>query len=475
MQTQPPLVVDLDGTLVRTDLLHETLVGALQRSPWIVFLLPFWLARGRAALKRELATRASISPAALPYRDEVVALLRRERAAVRRLVLATAADETVARAVAAHVGLFDDVVASDGKTNVKGSRKRAALVERYGERGFDYAGNERADLPVWASARRAIVVSADAGLAAQAGQAATEMEHVALPGSGWGAAVRALRLYQWPKNLVVFVPLVMAHRVGDPHAIASAAIAYFAFCLVASAVYLVNDLMDLEADRTHATKRARPLASGDLGIALAVTMVPVLLVTGAGLAAMAGRQVLAAVACYALLGFLYSAALKRLAVVDIFVIAALFAIRIQGGAFAVGVPVSDWLFAFSLFFFLSIALAKRHAELKRFAAGPAEPVRLPGRGYEAADVTGVGILGTIAGYLSVVVLAFYITSREVTVLYRHPGLLWIAAVLMLFWITRLWLLAHRGTLGEDPLSFALRDPTSYAVGAATLLALAAAT
>ena len=472
--TQPPLVVDLDGTLVRTDLLHETLAGALQRSPWLVFVLPLWLARGRAAFKRELAMCASISPGALPYREEVVALLRRERAAGRRLVLATAADERVARAVAGHLGLFDDIIASDGTNNLKGSRKRAALVERYGERGFDYAGNERADLPVWASARRAIVVTADPALVAQAGAAAAEVEHVALPSSGWGAAFRALRIHQWPKNLLVFVPLVMAHRVDDVQALASAVLAFLAFCFVASAVYLVNDLMDLEADRLHATKRARPLARGDIGIAFAMTLVPALLVAGAGVAMLVSRELLATLACYAVVGLLYSAVLKRLAVIDIFVIASLYSIRIQGGAFAVGVPVSDWLFAFSMFFFLSLALAKRHAELKLFAATSADVARVPGRGYEAADVAAVGVLGPVAGYLSVVVLAFYITSREVTLLYRHPGLLWATAVLMLFWITRVWLLAHRGTLSEDPLSFALRDPTSYVVGALALLALVAA-
>jgi 4-hydroxybenzoate polyprenyltransferase len=205
-----------------------------------------------------------------------------------------------------------------------------------------------------------------------------------------------------------------------------------------------------------------------------MTLVPALLVAGAGVAALVSRELLATLACYAVLGFLYSAVLKRVAVVDIFVIATLYSIRIQGGAFAVGVPVSDWLFAFSIFFFLSLALAKRHAELKRFAATSADIARVPGRGYEAADVTAVGVMGTVAGYLSVVVLAFYITSREVTVLYRQPGLLWGTAILMLFWITRVWLLAYRGTLSEDPLSFALRDPASYIVGGLALLTLVAA-
>jgi 4-hydroxybenzoate polyprenyltransferase/phosphoserine phosphatase len=475
MDPQPPLVVDLDGTLVRTDMLLETLVGALQRAPWLVFALPFWLVRGRAAVKRELALRSNVSVEALPYRAEVLDWLRGEQESGRRLVLATAADESIATRIAAHLGLFDEVVASDGRHNMKGNGKRSALVERFGERGFDYAGNEAADVNVWAAARCAFVVSDDPALLAAASRSAQQARRISVRPSGWGGVGRMIRVHQWPKNLLVFVPVVMAHRVGEPQMLFAAFLAFLAFCFVASAVYLVNDVMDLEADRLHLTKRERPLAAGEVSIVFAIALVPMLLLAGAALAASVSAALLATLASYAIAGFLYSAYLKRIAVVDIFVIAGLYTIRIQGGAYAVDVPVSDWLFAFSMFFFLSLALAKRHAELKRLSESPAGREDVPGRGYRAADTLGMGILGTVSGYLSVVVLAFYITSREVTALYSHPGLLWGTAVLMLFWISRVWLLAQRGELGEDPLSFALRDPTSYAVGVFALLTLVAAT
>jgi 4-hydroxybenzoate polyprenyltransferase/phosphoserine phosphatase len=474
MDPQPPLVVDLDGTLVKTDMLLETLVGALQRAPWLVFVLPFWLLRGRAAVKRELALRSNVPVEGLPYRTEVLDWVRSEHEAGRRVVLATAADESIARRIADHVGAFDEILASDGERNVKGEGKRAALVERFGERGFDYAGNESADLGVWGSARCAIVVSPDPALLAAAARSAPQVRQIAVPSSGWAAVGRAIRVHQWPKNLLVFVPLALAHRAGDPQALLAACVAFLAFCFVASAVYLVNDLVDLEADRLHLVKRARPLAAGEVSIVFAVAMVPMLLLAGAALAVWVNAALLATVAGYGLAGFLYSAYLKRIAVLDIFVIAGLYSIRLQGGASAVDVPVSDWLFAFSMFFFLSLALAKRHAELKRLSDSAAQREDVPGRGYRHADTLGVGILGAVSGYLAVVVLAFYVTSHEVAALYTRPGLLWGTAVLMLFWISRTWLLAHRGELGEDPLSFALRDPASYAVGVLALLTLVAA-
>ncbi|HYC37460.1 MAG TPA: UbiA family prenyltransferase [Usitatibacter sp.] len=471
MESQPPLVVDLDGTLIKTDMLLESLVAVLQRLPWLAFCLPFWLLRGRAGLKRELAARARWSPERIPYRAEVLDWVRAERRNGRRVVLATASDEQLARRIAEHLGGFDDVVASDGRDNLKGAAKRRALVERYGERGFDYVGNERADLEVWASARRAIVVGHGA-LVDAAARSALEARELRIASARPGLLWSALRAYQWPKNLLVFVPLITAHRVGNATAVAASMLAFAAFCLVASAIYVVNDLTDLEADRLHATKRERPFASGDLSIAWGLLLAPALLAASFAIALRLGPAFVSILAVYATVGLAYSLFLKRIAVLDIFVLAALYTFRIQGGAFAIDVPVSHWLFAFSIFLFLSLALAKRHGELKSLA-GRCEVV--PGRGYRPEDAGGVGTLGTVAGYLAVVVLSFYVTSVEVAALYRQPEVLWAVVVVFLFWITRLWLLSHRGTLGEDPLAFALRDPASYAVAGVSLAAVFLAT
>jgi 4-hydroxybenzoate polyprenyltransferase/phosphoserine phosphatase len=477
MDEDLPLVIDLDGTLIKSDMLLETVLEVLRRSPWAVFAMPFWLARGRAAFKRQVAMRAgALSPESLPYRHEILDWLRAERLRGRRVVLATASDEQLARRIAEHLDAFDEVVASDGRSNLKGPAKRAALVARYGERGFDYAGDAKADLAVWSSARRAIVVSGDAALIAAAARASPESR--AFPAAVPGPAVvaRALRLHQWPKNLLVFVPLITAHRVNDPGAVLWAAVAFLAFGLVASSIYIVNDLLDLTSDRAHATKRARPFAAGDLGIAWGMALFPLLLLAGLGVAALAGPGLAAVVACYAVLGILYSAMLKRFAVIDVLLIATFYALRIVGGAVAIGVVVSNFLFAFGLAVFISLALAKRHGELMRAAAlGGGAPRSLPGRGYRSSHLAAVGWLGTASGLASAVVFALYITSPEVTVLYRQPEILWVAATLHLLWVARLWRRAHRGRLEEDPLSFALHDPASYAVAALSLAAVYLAT
>jgi 4-hydroxybenzoate polyprenyltransferase len=476
MDEDLPLAVDLDGTLVKTNMLFETLVAALHRNPWLAFVVPFWLARGRARLKHELAARSSVAAAELPFRDEVVRFLAEERLRGRRLLLTTGADQKVARSIADHLGTFDEVIASDGKRNLKSTAKRQVLVERYGERGFDYIADQGVDVEVWASARRAIVVTSDPGLVERARRAGAQAQQIRVAGRSAAVLWKALRVHQWPKNLLVLVPLVAAHRVNDLVAVAQSAAAFAAFCLVASAIYVANDLIDLRADRLHASKRLRPFASGDLDIEWGLVLIPLLFAAGLGIAVAVGPGLALAVACYAVAGLAYSSVFKRIAILDVIVIAGLYTLRLVGGAAAIRVEVSDWLFAFSMFIFFSLAFAKRHAELAKFP--PDEmggEATLPGRGYRPSDLPFVALLGAVSGYLSVVVLAFYITSHEVLGLYAHPSVLWAMAVLMVYWITRVWLLAHRRELNEEPLSFALRDPTSYAVGVLVLLVLYAAT
>lgn len=473
---EPPLVVDLDGTLVKTDLLLETMVDALRRAPWLALVIPFWLLHGRARLKQECFARSRIQPATLPYREEVRELLRAERCRGRRVVLATACDIGLARAVAQHVDAFEAVLASDGRCNLKGEAKRRSLVERYGERGFDYAADNRADLGVWASARRAIVVSSDRRLFDQV-NTISQATHLQTGRPGWRTWLAALRAQQWPKNLLVLVPLVAAHRVTVAADVARCLIAFLAFCFVASALYVANDLVDLQSDRLHEKKRLRPFASGDLGIGAGLMAVPLLLVAGFALAIAVSAEFCAVLAAYAVIGLLYSTTLKRVIAADVIVLAGLYTLRILGGALAIHVVVSDWLFTFSMFFFFSLAFAKRHGELARRLHDSPSPDTgsVPGRGYHPGDAPMVAAFGVASGYLSVMVFALYITSGDVHQLYRYPAVMWLEALLLVYWISRLWLLAHRRLLDEDPLSFALRDPVSYFTGALMLLMLYLAT
>lgn len=470
MAAEVPLVVDLDGSLLRSDMLLETLAACTRNAPLTALLAPLWLLSGRANLKARLAASATVSPEHLPYRQDLLDWLAAERQRGRRVVLATAADESIARSIAGHLGLFDEVMASSASRNLKGEAKRAALVERFGERGFDYAGDSRADLPVWRSARRAIVLADTPGLEAAIGRAGDVDLRTAATPSVPVSIIRALRPHQWTKNLLVFVPLLAAHKL-DSGAIYLAVLAFCAFSMAASATYLVNDLADLESDRRNAYKRARPFASGDLGLAWGFVLAPAIMAGALLLAAYVSPSLFLAIVAYVVVSLAYTLWLKRFAVLDVIVLASLYTLRVFAGALAIDVEVSHWLLAFSTFIFLSLALAKRHAEI----AALAEDGAAPGRGYRAGDREIVAMFGAASGFMAVVILSLYVSSGDVGRLYRHPAMLWFLLPVMLFWIARVWLLAWRRELHEDPIVFALRDPASYAAGALCAAAVLAAT
>jgi len=473
-----PLCVDMDGTLIRTDMLWESVARLLKKRPLDVLAMPFWLLRGRAFLKRKIAERVEVDPANLPYHQEFLEYLREERVRGRQIVLVTASDDAPAKIVAGHVGLFSEVLASNGKFNLRGANKGRTLVERFGKRGFDYAGNSPVDLPVWQEARRALVVNADERLADRA-RKVTEVGRVfhhhppILP-----AIFRALRPHQWIKNLIIFVPLVTSHKLLEPRLLGAGVLAFVAFSLCASVVYLLNDLLDLDSDRHHGSKRFRALASGELPLSLGLSLVPVTLLLSAVTACFLPWGFSAVLGVYLLLTTSYSLSLKQIALLDVFVLAGLYTIRLVGGHEAAGhgptgIPYSFWLLAFSMFIFLSLALVKRFTEL---AAARQQNRNAPkGRGYVATDAELVAMLGIASGFLAVLVLALYVNSPEVTKLYRYNVLLLLVCPLLLFWISRVWLLAHRGRMHEDPIVFALRDGPSYLIGALTLLVLWIAT
>jgi 4-hydroxybenzoate polyprenyltransferase/phosphoserine phosphatase len=472
---EPVLAVDLDGTLLASDLLLESLVALVAKSPWTAFALPFWLLGGKAAFKEAIARRVTLAGDTLPWNRELLAWLHGERARGRRIVLATASNAALARAVTAPLGLFDEVLGSSAELNLKAGAKRDALAARFGARGFDYAGNDAADLAVWSAARRAIIVGANPELLRRAA-ACCDIEKAfdAPPARGW-PWLRAMRPHQWVKNLLVFVPVLTAHLLADAGARANALVAFFALCLAASAVYIVNDLADLESDRRHPEKRARAFAAGRLPLAAGLAMAPLLFAAAALVSLRLGPDFIVAISAYLAIALAYTLWLKRVAVADVLVLAVLYTLRIAAGAAAIGVVVSHWLLAFSMFLFLSLALGKRHAELARLEARLTADARAAGRGYRAGDHYAVAIFGACSGYLAVLVFALYVTSADVRLLYRDPAILWAVPPLLLFWVTRVWLLAHRRELGEDPVLFAIRDPSSYVVGAGMLAAIYFAT
>jgi 4-hydroxybenzoate polyprenyltransferase len=454
-----PLCVDLDGTVVKTDTLMETFVSALLRDPSVILRLPWWLLRGRAALKQNLARHGVIDAAALPYNDALLAFLEEQKSAGRRLILVTAADAQVATAVADHIGLFDEVIASDGTRNLKGKSKARVLTERFGENGFDYIGDAAVDLKVWDHAHDVMICNATSPLIRAAVNRYGDVQIIAIRGPRIKPLIKALRPHQWIKNSLVFVPLLAVGALTDTVALASTALAFLAFCLTASAVYLSNDLMDLATDRAHARKRLRPFASGDLPLSFGVVLAPVLFAAGLLVAFCAGIVWL--VAAYALASTLYSIKLKELPLVDVFVLAGLYTGRIVAGGAASGHLVSLWLLAFSCFIFLSLAFIKRVAELY---AMNGESTRLGRRGYYRSDFAMLSVMGVAASFIAAIILALYVQDISRTEAYRQPLFLWTTVPLLLFWQCRLWLSTTRGYMNDDPIVYAARDRVSWVVG-----------
>jgi 4-hydroxybenzoate polyprenyltransferase/phosphoserine phosphatase len=469
-----PLCVDLDGTLIRSDTLIEG-VFALSCSRQIAPSLLRLAREGRAGFKQAVARHAVLDPALLPYNQELLAYLRRQKEAGREIVLVTAADRAVADAIAAHLGLFDAVLASDGTRNLKGSAKAEALCARYGRKGFVYAGNARSDLAVWGEAGAIILVDTPGDVAARARTLRPVEAEFAGREPAVRAALRAMRPHQWVKNLLVFIPIVTSHELTEPGVWLAAMAMFIAFCAVASAIYIVNDLTDLAADRRHPRKRLRPFASGALdplrGIALSA------LLGGLGLVLALWGGTFLVIAAYAVASLSYSLALKEQPLVDVFLLAGLYTIRLYGGGVATGHSLSLWLLGFSVFLFLGLALLKRVEELRMQTlrelqdAASGKPVAASRRGYLPGDAAILQVFGCSASFASSLVLALFVQREATADLYASPGLLWGIVPLMLFWQCRLWLSTARGYMHDDPIIYASRDWVSWIVGACVLAVL----
>ena len=454
-----PICVDLDGSLTPIDTLHESLVDVCRRFPGTLLRLPFWILKGKAYFKQAVAARTHVDFATLPIRADLLEWLQAERANGRRLVLVTAANRKIADGVASHVGIFDEVLASSESVNLGGEQKRRALAERFGEKGFDYVGNAQADVAVWKSAHRAIVVGGN-GLAAKAGRV-TEVARVfpvSLPRlKVW---LKAIRLPQWVKNVLVFLPALLSHEFTNPAVLTASVLAFFAFSTCASSVYLINDLFDLASDRRHPRKSKRPFASGALSARSGLIVAVLLFGVSILIAVKISVWFCVVLASYYIITWAYTVRLKRHAIVDVLTLAGLYDMRIIAGAVATMIRPSFWLLAFAIFIFLSLGIVKRYAEL--YDARLAGKARAHGRGYSGDDLGLLLSLGTASGYCAVMVMAFYINSPDAQVLYKHIEPLWLICPLMLYWISRMWLLASRGQMDEDPVVFAIRDRISIA-------------
>ena len=461
-----PLCVDLDGTLVKSDTLHDSLFALLRTRPALALQVPGRVFQGKAAFKAFVTDSVSLDVAHLPYNRKLLAFLRRENANGRDLYLATGADLRLARRVADHFGIFAGVVGSDGVTNLTGARKLDSLRACLHSADFDYIGNDTPDLPLLAHAVEPMVANPSLRLRIKLRARGIRPAQTFVDRAPALKSLRnAVRLHQWAKNLLVFVPLLCSHALSAGKMLTALA-AFFCFSLTASSAYVVNDLFDIEADRRHLQKHTRPFAAGDLSPFTGIAIAIIFLFTGLAGAALLPGRFFAWLLGYLATTFAYTLALKRYALVDVLALAGLYILRLLAGGAVTATPISHWLAGFSMFLFLSLAFVKRFAELENLRVENAVPRN--GRGYLVSDLDQLRSFGTASAYAAVVVFAIYITGSDVAKLYRHPNLLWLSVPLIILWLNRVWLLATRGQLDEDPLAFALTDPMSLAIGVAVV-------
>ncbi len=469
------LCVDLDGTLVKSDTLLDTLLVVARKRPLELLRLPKWLLQGRAAFKRRVVGLVNLNVEHLPYNRPLLEFLLQQHGQGRAIYLATASDARLAERVAAHLGIFAGVLASDGETNLAGMNKLAAFHARFGNE-FCYIGNARADVPLLAACQAPMVANPSLALRAGLKRTGTAITAEFEDHRPWLRSwLKAIRLHQWAKNTLIFVPLMLAHQ-WHTRPMVRAVTAFLSFGMCASATYIVNDLLDLEADRMHPSKRRRPFAAGDLSVIWGMAAVCLLLLASLALALalpnltvepdavrlLKSSSFLEWLGLYAASTLLYSLYLKRKLLLDVFVLSGLYTVRILAGSAATGTPISAWLAGFSVFFFLSLAFVKRFSEMEgvRERGG----LTSTGRGYLVGDLEQLRALGTGSMYAAVVVLTLYINNPETNLLYQHAARLWLVVPVLLLWLSRMWMLASRGNMHDDPVVFAITDKRSLLLG-----------
>lgn len=463
-----PLVVDLDGTLIKSDILLESFYAAIRSSPKVIVQAPFWLLSGKAYLKIQLAKHAIIDPKVLPYHSKFLAHLQEEHRQGRTLVLATASLKKYADDIAAHLGIFKEVLATEEGVNLKGKNKRKVLIEKYGEKGFDYAGDSSADLHIFSHARKAIVVCASNSTLTEAKRTA-DVAQVFGPDSkaSLKTYVKAMRIYQWVKNSLLFVPLLTSHNWDDSSVPFQMLAGFLSFGMCASGGYIFNDLLDLTSDRYHPRKKNRPFASGDISIWQGSAMLVFLQLCGLALAFWLNPMFFWVMALYCSISLAYTLHLKTYVLIDVLILASLYTFRIVAGTILAEAPLSFWLFCFSIFIFFSLALVKRCSEL--ITLSKTNRVYAGGRDYSVSDNDYLREMGISSGYMSILIVALYINSPDVALLYKNPKVLWLICPVLFYWVSRLWLKTGRGEMHDDPIVYSIKDRGSRFVLAAIVI------
>lgn len=455
--TKLPLAVDVDGSLLKTDMLIECFWAALGRHPWLCFLAVLTLIFNRPALKQRLAVLAELDVTELPKRQSVAILMREAATAERVVVLASGSDARLVRKLSDHFELTEPPLASDGRTNMTGAQKAKALKARYGAAGYQYVGDSTADIPVWQAGKGGYVVAAGARLRKRVAAAGLKLTPVGRANSA-SALFLALRPHQWIKNILLLLPIIAAHRT-DLAGFAATFWGIAVFSAAASSIYIVNDLLDLSADRRHETKKNRPFAAGQASLQSGMLTAAVLVLFALTGAALHSWQLAAIIAFYIVLSQSYSLGLKRLRWVDITTLSALYSLRVIAGAIAASVPMSGWLGAFVFAVFLSLGAVKRLIELGKAK----DDLPLPGRGYARNDRADMRNIGITAAVGAVVVYLLYTYSEIASILYQDLWEIRLAAIPVALWLGRMLYRGWQARMDYDPVVFALRDPIGLAL------------
>ena len=466
-----PLVADLDGTIIKTDILYESLLMLLKKNPLYVFFIPFWLLKGKSFIKQMVVDRVDIRVENLPYNDDVIEFIKEEKHKGRKIYLATASHEIPAKKMADYLGIFDGVFATVKEHNLLSMNKTKRLITEFGEHGFDYIGDSGNDIHVWKSARHVYMVN-PSNKTKNAVENSRIERIFSYPSSKIKLLIKQIRVYQWIKNILIFMPMLMAHKFLDLDSYLKAILAFFSFSLTASFVYVLNDLLDLESDRKHPRKKNRPIASGNMQVREGLMLLPFLLIAGVALAFFVNTNFVILLLSYLVLTSAYSFKLKKFYIIDIMVLSSLYTIRLIGGGLAVDVAISTWLLAFSLFIFLSLAVVKRYTEVRVMIQENKE--KTAGRGYLITDESLLSSLGIGSGLISVLIFLLYADSPEVMHLYETPEFFYGVAPFLLYWLMRIWFKAHRGEMNDDPIVFTARDPVSYFIFAIVVVLIAGA-
>ncbi len=451
-----PLVVDLDGTLTPTDTLVECIVTLIKRNPFFLAQLIFWILTGtpKTTIKQKIADRVELSITSLPLHEDFISWLRGECNSGRTIILATAAHTSLAHAMAKRLGIFHSVLSSDNDTNLKGINKLHAIHQHVGS-AFAYAGDSKYDLPIWKECTSAVLVNASESVSRTVHKVAQVEKEFIYRNSSLATWASALRVHQWMKNILLFVPLCAGFAVDEIGKDVNAIIAFFAFSVTASGTYIFNDLWDLENDRAHPRKRNRAFASGKLSALQGFAAATILLGTGLSIGFILSLPFGAMVAGYVVLTTAYSWALKRYVLIDVIMLAVLYTFRVLAGSVATGIQVTEWLLAFCIFAFLSLALVKRCAEL--ISLSQTTKTQSQGRDYQVGDLVVLWPLGVGASLCSIVVFGLYIGSPEAMSKYGNTKILWLVGIGLLYWTSRLWIKTARSEMHDDPLIFAIRD------------------